>query len=48
MISSCFDIKTIEDEQTFRLICNADTSGVFMLDSYDAKGFLHSAPLRSK
>ena len=29
-----------EDEQTFRLICNADTSGVFMLDSYDAKAYL--------
>ena len=40
MISSCFDIKTIEDEQTFRLICNADTSGVFLLDSYDAKAYL--------
>lgn len=29
-----------EDEQTFCLICKADTSGVFMLDSYDAKAYL--------
>ena len=29
-----------EDTQTFRLICNADTSGVFLLDSYDAKMYL--------
>lgn len=29
-----------EDEQTFRLICNADTNGVFLLDSYNAKGYL--------
>ena len=29
-----------EDEQTFRLICNVDKSGVFLLDSYDAKAYL--------
>ena len=29
-----------EDEQTFRLNCNADTSGIFLLDSYDAKAYL--------
>ena len=29
-----------EDEQTFRLICNADTSGIFLLDSDDAKAYL--------
>ena len=42
-LSTCsysFDIETIEDEQTFRLICNADTSCVILLDSYDAKAYL--------
>lgn len=29
-----------EDEQTFRLICNEDISGVSLLDSYDAKMYL--------
>ena len=29
-----------EDEQTFRLICNEDISGVSLLDSYDAKEYL--------
>lgn len=29
-----------DDEQTFRLICDADTSDVFLLDSYDAKHYL--------
>lgn len=29
-----------EDEQSFCLICKADTSGVFLLDSYDAKAYL--------
>ena len=29
-----------EDAQTFRLICKADTSGIFLLDSYDAKAYL--------
>ena len=29
-----------EDEQTFRLICNEDISGVSLLDSYDAKAYL--------
>lgn len=29
-----------EDAQTFRLICKADTIGIFLLDSYDAKMYL--------
>lgn len=34
------DNNKYEDEQTFRLICNEDISGVSLLDSYDAKMYL--------
>ena len=34
------DNNKYEDEQTFRLICNEDISGVSLLDSYDAKEYL--------